>query len=174
VLVKALTPWTKSSYNILLPYLFRPRLSYCFLALSSRFPRAFLTLSSRFPRAVLALSSRFPRAFLALSSRFPLAFLSLSSRFPLALLSFSSSDLLLIFRSPFFLSDTSMTKRKHVYENHANFKALPTMGVVFALPILAQVMGGIPGLTFNPMMLLHGEQYVFPSLIIVTIFFLFH
>ena len=37
------------------------------------------------------------------------------------------------------------------------------MGVTFALPLLNQVMGGIPGLTFNPMMLLHGEQYV-PSL----------
>jgi 3-hydroxyacyl-CoA dehydrogenase/3a,7a,12a-trihydroxy-5b-cholest-24-enoyl-CoA hydratase len=49
---------------------------------------------------------------------------------------------------------------QHVYENHANFKALPTMGVVFALPMLAQVIGGVPGLTFNPMMLLHGEQYL--------------
>eukprot|EP00026_Physarum_polycephalum_P014194 Phypoly_transcript_14684.p1 GENE.Phypoly_transcript_14684~~Phypoly_transcript_14684.p1 ORF type:complete len:237 (+),score=28.98 Phypoly_transcript_14684:228-938(+) len=34
------------------------------------------------------------------------------------------------------------------------------MGVVFALPLLSQVMGGIPGLSFNPMMLLHGEQYL--------------
>jgi len=49
---------------------------------------------------------------------------------------------------------------QYVYENHSDFKALPTMGVVFCLPVLAQVIGGIPGLSFNPMMLLHGEQYL--------------
>jgi len=49
---------------------------------------------------------------------------------------------------------------QYVYENHAEFKALPTMGVVFCLPVLSQVVGGVPGLSFNPMMLLHGEQYL--------------
>jgi len=49
---------------------------------------------------------------------------------------------------------------QYVYENHSEFKALPTMGVIFSLPVLSQVIGGVPGLSFNPMMLLHGEQYL--------------
>jgi len=44
-----------------------------------------------------------------------------------------------------------------VYENHPNFQALPTFGITMPFEVLANVMG-IPGLQFNPMMLLHGEQ----------------
>lgn len=45
------------------------------------------------------------------------------------------------------------------YEGASDFSVIPTFGVV--VPFSA--MGGIvnlPGLTFNPMMLLHGEQYM--------------
>ncbi|MEW5946593.1 MAG: MaoC/PaaZ C-terminal domain-containing protein [bacterium] len=43
------------------------------------------------------------------------------------------------------------------YEN--GLKALPTYGVVPPFKSLMSVMG-VPGLKFNPMMLLHGEQYL--------------
>jgi len=46
-----------------------------------------------------------------------------------------------------------------VYEGHPNFRALPTMGVLFPFAVLSQ-LGSVEGLTFNPMMLLHGEQYL--------------
>ena len=45
-----------------------------------------------------------------------------------------------------------------VYENHQNFQALPTLGITFAFPVLAKLITDAPGLNFNPMMLLHGEQ----------------
>jgi len=54
------------------------------------------------------------------------------------------------------LNDNSL---KFTYEGHPDFSALPTMGVVFPFAVLAQLMMN-PGLTFNPMMLLHGEQYL--------------
>lgn len=47
-----------------------------------------------------------------------------------------------------------------VYENHPDFQALPTMGIIFPFGVMGQLVGGIEGLTFNPMMLLHGEQYL--------------
>ncbi|MCB8943468.1 MAG: SDR family NAD(P)-dependent oxidoreductase [Ardenticatenaceae bacterium] len=47
-----------------------------------------------------------------------------------------------------------------VYElNGAGFHALPTFGVTFPFVVLGQIMS-VPGLKFNPMMLLHGEQYM--------------
>jgi len=46
-----------------------------------------------------------------------------------------------------------------VYENHTPFRVLPTMGVVFPAAVLTQIVS-TPGLSFNPMMLLHGEQYL--------------
>lgn len=45
-----------------------------------------------------------------------------------------------------------------VYENHQNFQALPTIGIIFAFPVLEKLITDAPGLNFNPMMLLHGEQ----------------
>lgn len=48
---------------------------------------------------------------------------------------------------------------RFVYENSAGFAALPTMGVIFPSGTFSQVMN-VPGLKFNPMMLLHGEQYL--------------
>ncbi|EDQ92216.1 uncharacterized protein MONBRDRAFT_23152 [Monosiga brevicollis MX1] len=44
---------------------------------------------------------------------------------------------------------------RYVYEGHSEFGTLPTFAV-----IPAQVMTGLPGLRFNPMQLLHGEQSV--------------
>eukprot|EP01132_Coremiostelium_polycephalum_P000863 gene863-1077_t len=49
---------------------------------------------------------------------------------------------------------------KFVYEQSNEFCALPSLGVIFPFPILLQVIDGIDGLEFNPMMLLHGEQYL--------------
>lgn len=45
---------------------------------------------------------------------------------------------------------------QYTYEN--GLKALPTYAVIPAFPALAGLMGA-PGMDFNPMMLLHGEQY---------------
>eukprot|EP01132_Coremiostelium_polycephalum_P004144 gene4144-5184_t len=49
---------------------------------------------------------------------------------------------------------------KFVYEQSNDFCALPSLGVVFPFPILLQVINGIGGLEYNPMMLLHGEHYL--------------
>lgn len=46
-----------------------------------------------------------------------------------------------------------------VYELHENFQPLPTFAVTFPFVVMGQ-LGAVPGLTFNPMMLLHGEQYL--------------
>ena len=47
-----------------------------------------------------------------------------------------------------------------VYElNGAGFHALPTFAVTFPFVVLGQIMD-VPGLKFNPMLLLHGEQYL--------------
>jgi hypothetical protein len=46
-----------------------------------------------------------------------------------------------------------------VYENNPDFKPLPTMGVIFPFGVLEQIVN-TPGLTFDLMMLLHGEQYL--------------
>eukprot|EP01116_Phalansterium_solitarium_P021605 TRINITY_DN678_c0_g1_i1.p1 TRINITY_DN678_c0_g1~~TRINITY_DN678_c0_g1_i1.p1 ORF type:complete len:612 (-),score=249.57 TRINITY_DN678_c0_g1_i1:177-2012(-) len=54
---------------------------------------------------------------------------------------------------------TDPSSLQYVYENSADFRALPTMGVLFPFPVLGKIMS-VPGLTFNPMMLLHGEQYL--------------
>ncbi|KAL6044330.1 Hydroxysteroid 17-beta dehydrogenase 4 [Balamuthia mandrillaris] len=48
---------------------------------------------------------------------------------------------------------------RFVYENSSGFSPLPTMGVIFPFSVMGHIMN-IPGLKFNPMMLLHGEQYL--------------
>jgi len=49
---------------------------------------------------------------------------------------------------------------KFVYELHnAGFSPFPTMSVVFPFSVMWQILD-VPGLEFNPMMLLHGEQYL--------------
>jgi len=52
---------------------------------------------------------------------------------------------------------TSPSVLQYTYEN--GLKALPTFGVVPSFPALMGMMN-VPGLSFNPMMLLHGEQYL--------------
>jgi len=52
---------------------------------------------------------------------------------------------------------TDDSQLKFVYENHPSFRALPTMGVLFPMDLMTQVISA-DGLSFNPMMLLHGEQ----------------
>ncbi len=51
---------------------------------------------------------------------------------------------------------------KFVYEGSPEgFVAFPTMAVTWPSSIMmGGIMNGIPGLEFNPMMLLHGEQYL--------------
>ncbi|MFQ5421201.1 MAG: MaoC/PaaZ C-terminal domain-containing protein [Anaerolineae bacterium] len=49
---------------------------------------------------------------------------------------------------------------KFVYElNRAGFHALPTYAVTFPFAVMWQI-SDTPGLKFNPMLLLHGEQYL--------------
>jgi len=52
---------------------------------------------------------------------------------------------------------TDKNQLKFTYEN--GLKVLPTFGVI---PPFSALMGvaGMPGMSFNPMMLLHGEQYL--------------
>lgn len=49
-----------------------------------------------------------------------------------------------------------------VYElSSEDFKVLPTFAVLFPSRMIdVMLTGSLPGLTFNPMMLLHGEQYL--------------
>lgn len=44
----------------------------------------------------------------------------------------------------------------YCYEN--GLKVLPTFGVIPAQTAMIGILGGVPGLEFNPIMLLHGEQ----------------
>lgn len=49
---------------------------------------------------------------------------------------------------------------KYIYElNGAGFFPFPTMSVIFPFSVMWQILD-VPGLEFNPMMLLHGEQYL--------------
>lgn len=49
---------------------------------------------------------------------------------------------------------------KFVYElNGAGFFPFPTFSVAFPFAVMWQILD-VPGLTFNPMLLLHGEQYL--------------
>lgn len=48
---------------------------------------------------------------------------------------------------------------KFTYENHSDFQALPSFAVTFPFTLMNEVIR-VPGLKFNPMMLLHGEQYL--------------
>lgn len=46
---------------------------------------------------------------------------------------------------------------RFTYENHSDFQTIPTMGVTFPFSLMNEITS-VPGLKFNPMMLLHGEQ----------------
>lgn len=46
-----------------------------------------------------------------------------------------------------------------VYENNAPYKVIPTMAVTFGFMGISGITSN-PGLSFNPMLLLHGEQYL--------------
>ncbi len=48
---------------------------------------------------------------------------------------------------------------KFVYELSMHFTPLPMMALIFPFAVFRQITD-VPGLTFNPMMLLHGEQYM--------------
>jgi acyl dehydratase len=52
---------------------------------------------------------------------------------------------------------TSPAVLQYTFEN--GLKALPTFGVIPSFPALMGLMS-VPGMSFNPMMLLHGEQYL--------------
>lgn len=54
---------------------------------------------------------------------------------------------------------TDESELAFIYENHSEFKALPTFAITFPFKVLADIIT-TPGLKFNPMMLLHGEQYL--------------
>lgn len=48
---------------------------------------------------------------------------------------------------------------RFVYEGHSHFAVFPTYPVIFGFSLLWRVVE-VPGLKFNPMLLLHGEQYL--------------
>ncbi len=48
---------------------------------------------------------------------------------------------------------------KFVYELNMHFTPLPTIALIFPFAVFRQITD-VPGLTFNPMMLLHGEQFM--------------
>lgn len=52
----------------------------------------------------------------------------------------------------------SKDERPFVYELDRKFQAIPSFGVIPAFQMMGAVVSGVPGLKFNPMMLLHGEQ----------------
>ena len=54
---------------------------------------------------------------------------------------------------------TDADELKFVYELSGDFMPLPTMAVIFPFTLFWQITQ-VPGLEFNPMMLLHGEQYL--------------
>jgi (3R)-3-hydroxyacyl-CoA dehydrogenase / 3a,7a,12a-trihydroxy-5b-cholest-24-enoyl-CoA hydratase / enoyl-CoA hydratase 2 len=54
---------------------------------------------------------------------------------------------------------TDRDELKFVYELHPRFTPLPTLAVAFPFAVFWQITE-VPGLRFNPMMLLHGEQYL--------------
>jgi 3-hydroxyacyl-CoA dehydrogenase/3a,7a,12a-trihydroxy-5b-cholest-24-enoyl-CoA hydratase len=54
---------------------------------------------------------------------------------------------------------TNEEELKFVYELSNDFSPLPTMAVVFPFVLFWQITQ-VPGLEFNPMLLLHGEQYL--------------
>lgn len=48
---------------------------------------------------------------------------------------------------------------RFVYEQHADFAVFPTFAVIYASPMIETVLANrVPGLHFDPMLLLHGEQ----------------
>jgi acyl dehydratase len=51
---------------------------------------------------------------------------------------------------------TDPAELEYTYEK--NLKVLPSYGVIPIFGALGGVMGGVPGLKFNPVLLLHGEQ----------------
>lgn len=54
------------------------------------------------------------------------------------------------------------TELQFVYElSGEGFKVLPTFAVLFPSRMIDEMLtGSLPGMTYNPMMLLHGEQYL--------------
>jgi NAD(P)-dependent dehydrogenase (short-subunit alcohol dehydrogenase family)/acyl dehydratase/putative sterol carrier protein len=48
---------------------------------------------------------------------------------------------------------------RFTYENASDFQVFPTFGVIPPSAVLGNIMS-IPGMSFNPMMLVHGEQYL--------------
>ena len=50
---------------------------------------------------------------------------------------------------------TCSSQLRFLYENHPDFQMLPTMGVTF---VDLMKFASLPGIQFNPMMLLHGEH----------------
>jgi hypothetical protein len=51
---------------------------------------------------------------------------------------------------------TDPNELSYTYEK--NLKVLPSFGVIPTFSALGGIIGGVPGLTFNPALLLHGEQ----------------
>eukprot|EP00049_Salpingoeca_infusionum_P004474 m.79842 g.79842 ORF g.79842 m.79842 type:complete len:562 (+) comp12582_c0_seq1:136-1821(+) len=84
----------------------------------------------------------------------------LSHRFPPSTFTVSPTKLSLYALGIGCNQRTNPQELKYIYEGDKNFSAFPTFCIIPAQQSLPQVMGGVPGMAFNPMMLLHGEQHV--------------
>eukprot|EP01088_Endostelium_zonatum_P012731 TRINITY_DN2699_c0_g2_i1.p1 TRINITY_DN2699_c0_g2~~TRINITY_DN2699_c0_g2_i1.p1 ORF type:complete len:302 (+),score=57.37 TRINITY_DN2699_c0_g2_i1:68-973(+) len=85
----------------------------------------------------------------------------LSYKFPESDFSYTTRDVILYALGLGACAEnvTDDKELRYVYENHGDFAPLPTFGVCFPFGVMSGLMS-VPGLTFNPMMLLHGEQYL--------------
>eukprot|EP00055_Hartaetosiga_balthica_P016378 m.103310 g.103310 ORF g.103310 m.103310 type:complete len:742 (-) comp9091_c0_seq2:2212-4437(-) len=86
--------------------------------------------------------------------------LALSHTFQPTIFSVSPKDLALYAVGIGCDHTTCADELKYVYEGHEDFSAFPTFFVIPGQAGMAAVMGGIPGMRFNPMMLLHAEQAI--------------
>ena len=85
---------------------------------------------------------------------------ALSYKFPPADFNYTERDAILYALGIGAAADQMDDKElKFTYENHPEFQVFPTFGVVAPSGAMGAVMT-VPGLKFNPMMLLHGEQYM--------------
>jgi len=85
---------------------------------------------------------------------------AMAHKFPVNKFSYAEKDVMLYALAVGAGTDPmDDSELRFVYENHADFQTLPTFGVIIPGGALLE-MTSISGLKFNPMMLLHGEQYM--------------
>jgi acyl dehydratase len=82
---------------------------------------------------------------------------ALGHDFPVSESSYSQDDVILYHLGVGAgVPQTDPNELEYTYEK--NLKVLPSFGVIPVFGAMGSIMGGVPGLAFNPAMLLHGEQ----------------